>query len=988
MDILNNNINCLQDINEPTVTLEDIDSWSEYIKNNYHDFKIFHLNIRSLNKNFLELCATLQYISKSFDVIVLTEAWLYDENGFDLPGYKKYVKTNKYNKCDSVVVYCNNNIDANLIDINIPHCNSLHLDLNVNKNPLTLTAIYRSPSDSKEEFLENLEQFMLRSKGPNTHIFVGDINIQILDDQLDSFGHRYMNIMHEYGFDKFLNAITRPASKACLDHIFFRNQNASKFIPGVYCSNITDHYVVFGLFQFVNKHTHSPPVSHPIITQKKLNQKKLISLIKEQSWEQIYNCQDADSCFLLFYHLLIKYIDESSHTTSNKIPCKLKKIKPWITTGIIKSIRIRDKLAKQIKNDTGNTNLINYYKKYRNTLTSVIRNMKANYYRFKFQEYRHDPRKFWQTINEATDINCDNNYKITEILKQDNLLIKDKKDITNAFNNYFSNIGHVITDSKKNHSNHITNIGNLGEAPATMFLTPVTENEILDSVKTLKNNVAPGIDKITNNLLKSIIQYISKPIVHVLNLCLTQGIFPDVMKQAVVVPIHKSGKKNDMNNYRPISLLPSLSKIFEKCIKNRLVNFLEKHKLLCNNQYGFRNNISADDAIMNVTGKIIKEIDAGHKCLGVFLDLRKAFDTVNHNLLLKKLSALGIRGIGLDLFKSYLANRKQVVKIENEISEMRNINIGVPQGTILGPILFLIYINDLLRINLEALHGDIYSYADDTVVIFSGLTWESAYENANTGIDLIKKWLDSNLMSLNINKTSLVPFSLTVSGLKQLKSIDHLKLTIHNSNCSNQMCQCPSLKEVSSVKYLGIIVDQHLKWDLHINYLCNRIRKTIFKFVTLRNILPINILKIVYTAIVESLIQYGILGWGGSSKTALTPLILLQKRIIKICLKKPKDYPTNLLYSEFKVFNINQIFHFSLLKYYHKNKNNFIKQHHEHKTRRNITPTLIEPKCFTTAAFQHSTSLGPRLYNKTIKLHPDLVKCNNNVFKNRIKNYI
>ena len=127
MDILNNNINCLQDINEPTVTLEDIDSWSEYIKNNYHDFKIFHLNIRSLNKNFLELCATLQYISKSFDVIVLTEAWLYDENGFDLPGYKKYVKTNKYNKCDSVVVYCNNNIDANLIDINIPHCNSLHL---------------------------------------------------------------------------------------------------------------------------------------------------------------------------------------------------------------------------------------------------------------------------------------------------------------------------------------------------------------------------------------------------------------------------------------------------------------------------------------------------------------------------------------------------------------------------------------------------------------------------------------------------------------------------------------------------------------------------------------------------------------------------------------------------------------------------------------------------------------------------------------------
>ena len=402
-------------------------------------------------------------------------------------------------------------------------------------------------------------------------------------------------------------------------------------------------------------------------------------------------------------------------------------------------------------------------------------------------------------------------------------------------------------------------------------------------------------------------------------MCISQGVFPSALKHAIVVPIHKTGDKSNLKNYRPISLLPCLSKLFEKCIKNRLINFLEKNNLLHENQFGFRRNLCTNDAIMSVTSKLIQELDAGNKCLGIFLDLQKAFDTVSHNVLLDKLDKMGIRGIALKLFSSYLSNRTQSTKINDHLSETSKVNIGIPQGTVLGPILFVIYLNDLFKIDVSKYSGSLHSYADDTVVIFSGLNWEETYLNSNKGINIIKEWLDANLLSLNISKTTLIPFSLTIHGLDH--SDINRNVTIHNCNLNS--CACPALNCSTQVKYLGIIVDQHLKWNKHISFLCNRLRKTIHKFSILRSYLPVNVLRIVYLALVQSIIQYGILGWGGIGKSNLTPLILLQKRIIKICLHKPLDYPTKLIYQEFGVLNIEQIYKYILLSYFQKNRNNF-----------------------------------------------------------------
>lgn len=321
-------------------------------------------------------------------------------------------------------------------------------------------------------------------------------------------------------------------------------------------------------------------------------------------------------------------------------------------------------------------------------------------------------------------------------------------------------------------------------------------------------------------------------------------------------------------------------------------------------QFGFRAKLSTADAVHHLTDFVSQEIGKGEQVMGIFLDLAKAFDTVSIPILLNKLDALGVRGKQLKLFASYLDERFQCVKIEGVVSDDQiNTPFGVPQGSILGPTLFLIYINDLCNLNLE--QGKIISYADDTALIFTAPNSRLLLEYAQKGFNIVNNWLRNNLLTLNADKTKFINFSLRSS----YQSINTQSLFAHQcQNPSVDKCRCPEIEGASCVKYLGIILDNTLSFRPHIDLLVNRLRKLIYVFKKLRYIADPNLIKQVYLALAQSIIQYCITSWGGAQKTILLPLERAQRAILKVANFCPFLFPTQKLYDLCKVLTVRQLF--------------------------------------------------------------------------------
>lgn len=366
-----------------------------------------------------------------------------------------------------------------------------------------------------------------------------------------------------------------------------------------------------------------------------------------------------------------------------------------------------------------------------------------------------------------------------------------------------------------------------------MFSGLTSEEEVKNCINSLKKK-APGIDGIRAETIQCITANICKPLSSILiNKIFNSGYCPTAFKVSIVKPIFKKGDKLEIKNYRPISLITNFAKIFEKLLKKRILSYLNKFQLLSDQQIGFRTGKSAQDAISLLTGKIYSSLDKGKPSLGIFIDLAKAFDTVSHPLLLETLKNIGIRNLPLSLLKSYLDDRKQCVQIGLTKSDFQTIKYGVPQGTILGPLLFIIYLNNLFSVETS---GNIFSFADDTVIFYESDSWDNLKLEIENDLKKIIHWFNSKLLTINFDKTVFVPFSCYMSTLPNYKELNILL----DEN------QSISILSTSSVKYLGIYIDSHLKWDIHVNKLINKLRSLLYLFNTLKDILNIDQLKTTY----------------------------------------------------------------------------------------------------------------------------------------------
>ena len=693
------------------------------------NLSIFHINIHSIERHLEELKSYLTLINFEFDIITISESKIMintlpqidiEIDGYQTPlstpteatkgGVLLYVhKKHVYKPKPDLKIYSKKLLESHFIEL-----------INQNGKNSIVGIIYRHPSmnpvDFNETYLKPLLQDKLSKELINKNVYIaGDFNFDLLKVSSPETSN-FFDLMTS---SSLLPTISLPTkfnnnSTTLLDNIF-TNQFNPDMTSGNFTLQISDHLASFLIIP--NSNQQFLPKHHNILKRdsRNFNNEHFLAEINEINWDHIlqFEQKDTNLSFNIFYDKIESILDK--HMPMRKITKKefRQRYKPWVTYGILTSMRRRDRLLKAYinnKNPTKKEALHNEYKALRNHITNLLRDSKIHHYQNFFHENNKNLRKVWQGIKEIINIKNKSSDSPSCII-ENGKLISDPFEVSNSFNSYYSSIAGNILERRK-----YTGDGNFlkympNSQPNSIVIAPVDSEEINLIIKSFNTKKATGPCSIPPKILNFICDSIVNPLSKLANLSFHEGVHPDRLKVAKVIPIYKSGSKTTTGNYRPISLLSNLNKIFEKLIFSRLYSFLDKENIIYKLQFGFRPKHSTSHALISITEKVKEALDNNKFTCGVFIDLQKAFDTVNHEIILKKLYRYGIRGKMHDWFTSYLTDRLQFVSILGIDSDKLTIQHGVPQGSVLGPLLFLLYINDIHNaIN----YSKTYLFADDT----------------------------------------------------------------------------------------------------------------------------------------------------------------------------------------------------------------------------------------------------------------------------------
>ena len=595
--------------------------------------------------------------------------------------------------------------------------------------------IYRPPNQDISSFNDKTSNIVNVVRRENkTCYFLGDYNINILNYESHAQTAQFVDLISS---NVYFPLITRPSrvtatSATLIDNIFTNNiGDIINSVQGLFITDISDHFPVFHIARQMEIKKKDTCIFKRLYSfQNKANFCQAMSNI---SWDEISRSRDTQQAFDTFH----KHLVEIYNKLFPKIRIKRKYYnrKPWLSEGLKNSIKQKNKLYLKLKkyNSALNDEL---YKSYKRKLQQLIKVAEKHHYHDLLIKYSNNMKKSLGVIKYILLIRTKKKHIPSRFKIGKNLITSDDELISIKFNDVFINIGTTLAKSiPRMNKSTLSYLGS--RLTETIYLAPVNEKEIGQLIKSLKDTAA-GFDDLNSMCLKISSQFLVKPLTHICNLSLSQGILPEQLKIANVIPLYKSDDSMLINNYRPVSILCVLSKIFEKIMYNKVTAFLEIFKILHGNLYGFRKKSSTHVALLTFIDKVIQAIENGEYAIGVFLDFLKAFDTVDHKMLLDKLDHYGIRGCALSWFRSYLSHRLQYVTYNGSQSSQQLIKCGVPQGSISGPLLFLIYIHDLC---IVCKYTELVLFADDTNLFSSGYNAISLQDGVNNDLAIIAEWL-------------------------------------------------------------------------------------------------------------------------------------------------------------------------------------------------------------------------------------------------------
>lgn len=862
----------------------DIQSLNSAMANECNNFLIVSHNIRSFNKNSEELMYVLDRINRSIDVLVLTETWFNETNLCSVDGYNGYhsIRSNTRGGGVSVFVKCHYK-SAKLDNVSVitdeVECCGVVIDLKTNKSSekLYIYGVYRPPHLSAgESFIKFLEQNIVSSSCKDKILITGDLNIDLLAPK--NFDVNIIDCFNSYNFYPLINIPTRitPHSHSCIDHIWYNCFNVS--LSGVINLDVTDHCIIFTL---LNVQFESEVVVKSFRDHSQHNLVELHSRFNNYFTSASFEGLSLDN-----------YVDTISSNLQlmyNQLcPVKTKQMsikrlsKPWITGAVKVSINNKHWLFKQFKKGLIS---FDYYNKYKNKLTTILKKAKRDYFAYKFRNCQGNPRKTWSLLSSITK-NC-KLPKSTITLNHNGALVNEPTKIANIFCEHFATIAEKLKNDIP--ISAVDPITYLGPSHITSFyISPSQPEEVKKLIQQLPNKGC-HINDIPNVVFKLLIVPLSIIISYIFNRSISEGIFPKAFKLARIVSLFKSNDKKNVNNYRPISVIPTMSKIIEKLMAVRLRGYCNVNNILCRQQYGFREGFSTDDVVAEFVDRVVDGLNEGNSCISVFLDLSKAFDTVDHSILLKKLHQIGIRGITYKWFQSYLEYRRIYVEMGGVSSAERVLSCSVPQGSTLSPLLFLLYINDMHRASetLQFLH-----FADDSTVFVNGRNIADLASTVTNELTKVDKWLCANKLSLNIAKTSYLLFT-------NMKNIPDISINIRNI----------PIKRERKTKFLGVILDDRLNFNDHVEATIKKLSRALGIIYRISCFVPLMHLVTIYYSVFYCHLIYCVIVWGKSSAHNINRIKSIHRKTIKLLTPVGTIYTPQII----GLLNFDQIYEYFLL---------------------------------------------------------------------------